>query len=401
MSGSTTWPAGIPSPTDPRIAAALARWVAAAETENPAGAVAAIVARVAARLAARRRPRRRRQPGGSRPRRCRRSMSSPTFWPTPAPGCPGSPARRSCRRGPGGAAECTTRRQRWRRRSSSSSATAGRSSTTTRSSTRRSAAASSCWPSVEAMGGDRAERLHHMWGFDIDPLAVATTEASLRLWAAGRAAARRCDPGRRCPGGSVARPVLRPSCSATHRSVPSCATAPAAVPARRAELARRWPELGGYVDDAAAFLLAGVDRVADGGVVALVQPSSFLSARDAEPVRSRLRADAPPVGLWIDGGRQFSASVDTTAVVVRKGADRRSGAPGPRGPGRGAPAPPAGDVGARGRRSCSSTRPTVASETSHRRRACWPTSPTSRPDSAISSTVCGAPSPKRSTATLG
>ena len=44
-------------------------------------------------------------------------------------------------------------------------------------------------------------------------------------------------------------------------------------------------------------------------------------ARDAAPVRARLATDAPPIGLWIDGDRQFEAAVDTVAVVVRKGSD--------------------------------------------------------------------------------
>ena len=47
MRGSTTWSAGIPSPTDPRIAAALTKWVAAAGPDDVAGALAAIVAQVA------------------------------------------------------------------------------------------------------------------------------------------------------------------------------------------------------------------------------------------------------------------------------------------------------------------------------------------------------------------
>jgi hypothetical protein len=171
---------------------------------------------------------------------------------------------------------------------------------------------------AEAMRGDRPTRIARLLGFDIDPLAVATTQAALRLWAGGAPlphdAIRLADaledewpasPSSVVIGNPPFRSQLRGGTGRDAR--------------RRASLARRWPEVSGYVDDAAAFLLAGVDHVRDGGVVALVQPSSVLSARDAEPVRSRLCRDAPPVGLWIDGDQQFAASVDTVAVVVRKG----------------------------------------------------------------------------------
>jgi hypothetical protein len=91
--------------------------------------------------------------------------------------------------------------------------------------------------------------------------------------------------------------------------------------ARRAELRRRWGDVGGYVDEAAAFLLAAVDRVAPGGAVTLVQPASFLAARDTAAVRARLALAAPPVVVWTDGGRRFEAHVDTiTCVLVAGGA---------------------------------------------------------------------------------
>jgi hypothetical protein len=171
-----------------------------------------------------------------------------------------------------------------------------------------------------AMEGDRGVRVGRLRGFDIDPLAVATTEAALRLWAEGAPLAPGAiserdaldgvwpdvdGPGSVVIGNPPFRSQLRGGVGRDE--------------ARRASLARRWPEISGYVDDAAAFLLAGVEQVRDGGVVAFVQPSSFLSARDTEPVRARLCRDAPPVGVWIDGDQQFAASVDTIAVVVRKG----------------------------------------------------------------------------------
>ena len=169
----------------------------------------------------------------------------------------------------------------------------------------------------ETLGGPVEERIAQVRGFDIDPLAVAATSASLRLWGGGArlgATAVRVqdalamEPWPETPSVVIGNPpFLSQLRGRTARDGD-----------RRAALRARWPVLGGYADDAAAFLLAAVDGVADGGVVALVQPSSFLSARDAEPVRRAVALTASPAAMWIDGGQQFAASVDTVAVVVRK-----------------------------------------------------------------------------------
>ena len=87
---------------------------------------------------------------------------------------------------------------------------------------------------------------------------------------------------------------------------------------RRAELRARWPELGGYVDDSAAFLVAATEAVAPGGVVALLQPTSFLAARDAEGVRRVLDRAAPLVTLWSPDERVFDAAVDVCAPICRR-----------------------------------------------------------------------------------
>jgi hypothetical protein len=317
MSGSTTWPAGIPTPTDPRISAALARWVDAAEPENPAGALAAIVGRVAA---------------ASRldvalvidgrsvaPSATVEAVDvDADVLVAAGPWLPGfaREALLSADERRSGGVHHTTPRM--------AAALVGFVAGLRRFRERDTIFDPAVGGGVfllavgEAMGGDRAERLEQMCGFDIDPLAAATAEASLRIWADGaplpentiRVADALEEPWPAVPSVVVGNPPFRSQLrDGTGRSA-----------ARRTELHRRWPELRGYVDDAAAFLLAGVEHVADGGVVALVQPSSFLSARDAEGVRRRLEREAPPVGLWIDGGRRFAASVDTATIVVRKGA---------------------------------------------------------------------------------
>ena len=336
MRGSTTWSAGIPSPTEPRISAALTEWVAAAAPADVAGALAAIVAQIA------------------------RASDLDVAFVLDGTAVEANPAVLAVPVAsdvlvgagpwlPGFVREALV--------SAGERRHGGVHHTTPQM------AATLVWfvaglrpfgdddlildPAVgggvfllaaaEAMPGDRRERVGRLRGFDVDPLAVATTRAALALWAGGAAPAAdairvadalEADWPSRPSAVVIGNPPFRSQLrGGTVRDEP-----------RRAALARRWPELGGYADDAVAFLSAGVDHVVDGGVVALVQPTSVLSARDSDAVRARLSRDAPPVGLWIDGGRQFSAAVDTVALVMRKG--RR---PGPVRRAMGVPATPLAD----------------------------------------------------------
>jgi hypothetical protein len=163
--------------------------------------------------------------------------------------------------------------------------------------------------------------LDRLWGVDVDPLAVAVTRASLGLWAGERRAGGRVRVGdflRESPFGESSvvdvlvgnPPFLGQLKGGTARSV-----------TRAAEVRRRWSDVGGYVDESALFLLAGLDVIGRLGTVALVQPVSMLAARDAEPVRRRLLEEAAVVGFWLDGDRTFAAEVDTCAVVLRRGCE--------------------------------------------------------------------------------
>ncbi|MEZ5245049.1 MAG: N-6 DNA methylase [Acidimicrobiales bacterium] len=319
MSGSTTWSAGIPSPTDPRIATALTLWVDAAEPDNAAGALAAIVARVAQAVRL----------------DVALAVDGRVVEPTGAVFAVEVDEEVLTSAGPwlpGFAREALISAGDRRREGVHHTTPAMASTLVEFVADLRPFGDDDLIvdPAVGggvfllaaavAMDGDRAARVGRLRGFDIDPLAVATTEAALRLWADGAPVA---------PGAISVRDAL----DGAWPEVDGPAAVVIGNPPfrsqlrgdtgrdehRRASLARRWPEISGYVDDAAAFLLAGTEQVCDGGVVALVQPSSFLSARDAEPVRARLCRDAPPAGLWIDGGQKFAASVDTVAVLVRKG----------------------------------------------------------------------------------
>ena len=311
------WPAGILSPTDPRTSAAIAQWVDAAEAGNSAGALAAIVARVAGELRL----------------DVALVVDGLVVDPTDAVLAVPVEAEILAHAGPwlpGFAREALL--------SAGDRRLEGVHHTTPEMAATLIDFVASLRPfeeddvvvdpavgggvfllaAAEAMDGDRRTRIARLRGYDIDPLAVATTEAALRLWAGGAPlppdAIRLADALEdEWPAVASAVVIGNPPFRSQLRGGTGRGEQ------RRESMARRWPEISGYVDDAAAFLLAGVDHVRDGGVVALVQPSSVLSARDVEPIRSRLCRDAPPVGLWIDGDQQFSASVDTVAVVVRKG----------------------------------------------------------------------------------
>ena len=319
MSGSKTWPAGIPSPTDRRVAAVVAAWVEAADTKNPAGAISAVTTRVAEEMAI----------------EVAVEVDGHTAPPSAAVldvQVDGAVLRDA---GPwllGFTREALVSGRERRQEGVHHTTPAMAAALVEFVGRLRPFVGTDVIvdPSVgggvfllavcDALGGDRAGRLAQVRGIDVDPLAIATAEASLRLWAGGAplpAGALRVGDALDDDWGFgevevvIGNPPFRSQLrDGTGRPGP-----------RREELARRWPELRGYVDDAAAFLLAGVDEVVDGGVVALVQPASVLSARDAEAVRRRLLREAPPVGMWIDGGRQFSASVDTVALVVEKGAE--------------------------------------------------------------------------------
>lgn len=88
---------------------------------------------------------------------------------------------------------------------------------------------------------------------------------------------------------------------------------------RRALVAERFGTLGAYTDDAGLFLLAAVELVRPAGVVAMVQPQSLLSARDAGAVRQGLLEQAELIALWAHEGTPFpDADVRVCAPVLRR-----------------------------------------------------------------------------------
>lgn len=89
---------------------------------------------------------------------------------------------------------------------------------------------------------------------------------------------------------------------------------------RRSVLAQRFPAMGPYTDESALFLAAGLELVAPGGVVALVQPQSVLSTRDTSDLRDSLCRTGDLVALWVHEGMPFAdADVYVCAPVLRRG----------------------------------------------------------------------------------
>lgn len=84
--------------------------------------------------------------------------------------------------------------------------------------------------------------------------------------------------------------------------------------------ARFGDAVAAYTDPAAAFAVLGLHLARPaGGVVALVEPISFLTARDAAGARGALVAQAALTDLWVVGDRVFDAAVEVCVPVVVRG----------------------------------------------------------------------------------
>jgi hypothetical protein len=168
-----------------------------------------------------------------------------------------------------------------------------------------------------------------LWGADLDDGAVAVTEAALALWAARAEGSDRLPAvGEHLVVADVLDPEAEPWVDAAQCDVvvgnPPFQSQLARATARDRRgagqaRARFGSAVAAYTDTAALFLLAAVDLVRPGGVVVLVQPASFLAARDASPVRRILARRAAVVGLWVAGTLVFEANVRVCAPVLRVG----------------------------------------------------------------------------------
>lgn len=86
--------------------------------------------------------------------------------------------------------------------------------------------------------------------------------------------------------------------------------------AEREWVAERFGPVGPYCDTAALFLAASLDQVRPGGVVSMLLPTSFLSARDATAVRERVVSRATLASFWGSDESCVPASVQVCSVTV-------------------------------------------------------------------------------------
>lgn len=170
-----------------------------------------------------------------------------------------------------------------------------------------------------ARGWSRADAARAVHGTDIDPVTVDVARDALATWAGTSRAAvhdqvRVADalvddpwPGRRFALVVGNPPFLGQLLAST---------------VRRGAVLGAAPGLGAagapYVDTSALFLARGLDLVADGGRVALLQPQSVLVARDAQAVRTRMVQHANLRALWWAPEPLFAAHVRVCAPVLER-----------------------------------------------------------------------------------
>lgn len=166
-----------------------------------------------------------------------------------------------------------------------------------------------------------------LWGADIDPIAVAVTEASLWWWSADASEA--TVAGDRLVVADSLIDVSIPRSSAVVGNPPflgQLKTKTASDDRRRELLRDRWGDaVRPYTDMAWIFLLAGVDSLEPGGTATLIQPQSVLAARDASAVRAAIDEMAQIERCWLDDGAAFAAAVHVCAPSLRRRSDGPSG----------------------------------------------------------------------------
>jgi hypothetical protein len=163
-----------------------------------------------------------------------------------------------------------------------------------------------------------------LWGADVEPLAVAVTEAAIALWADGVApTAGHVVVADSLHAGAGAWPAPpRGGFDAVIGNPPFQGQLGRAT-ARAGDAAARLRERYGaavtrYVDTAALFLLLGAELCDEGGRVALIQPLSTVASRDAGGVRAALAERSRLVDLWAPTEQLFAASVHVCVPVLER-----------------------------------------------------------------------------------
>lgn len=168
-------------------------------------------------------------------------------------------------------------------------------------------------------GASPLEVVARLWGIDVDPLAVATTEAALALWCGTRP-----PRGQLVVADALVDPPAIPRVDVVIGNPPFLSQLGAATargPRATDTLRDRFGSVvRAYTDTAVLFLLAGCDLAVPDGVVAMVQPQSVLAARDAAAVRAALEQRGTLREVWAPPGRPFSAAVEVCVPVLDLGA---------------------------------------------------------------------------------
>ena len=171
---------------------------------------------------------------------------------------------------------------------------------------------------LAARGEDRAEVVRRLRGVDIDPLAVATTEAALWLWAGARPPC-----GHLLVADALTDPPDWPPIDVVVGNPPFLGQLARRTTRAEAYTARLRARFGdavrAYTDTAGLFLLAGCALARAGGTVSMVQPQSVAAARDAAGVRAVVAASARVRDLWVPEGRPFRAAVQVCVVTLDVG----------------------------------------------------------------------------------
>ncbi|MET0901697.1 MAG: N-6 DNA methylase [Acidimicrobiales bacterium] len=167
--------------------------------------------------------------------------------------------------------------------------------------------------------GERpADIVQRLWGADIDPLAAATTEAALSLWAGAPP-----PPGHVHAADALVEELGWPRLDVVVGNPPFLSQLGATTTRRPADAARLRGRFGDavrpYTDPASLFLLLACELAAPDGMVALVQPQSVLAARDAVGVREAITARADLDDVWFPEQPGFEAAVDVCVPFLRCG----------------------------------------------------------------------------------
>ena len=176
---------------------------------------------------------------------------------------------------------------------------------------------------LTALGAAPAQVLDRLWGMDVDPLAVATAEAALALWA-GEVP----PPGHLVVADALVDPCSWPPLDVVVGNPPFLSQLDASTARSAAVAAALRARFGDavrpYTDAASLFLLVACDLAAPGATVALLQPQSVLGARDASGVRDAVAARGHLVDVLFPADPGFAAAVDVCIPIIDVGTPQRS-----------------------------------------------------------------------------